>query len=62
MLTLTKHEVDVLVAALAVLTVILVLLNIWSAINMRQIEKDMEQITKNWEAEGLADKENHGNG
>ena len=62
MFTLTKHEADVLVAALAVLAVILVLLEIWSAINMRQIEKDMEQIRKNWEAEGLADKENPDNG
>ena len=62
MLTLTKHEADVVVTTLAVLAVIVVLLEIWTTINMRQLEKDMEQIRKNWEAEELADKENPGNG
>ena len=62
MLTLTKHEADVVVTTLAVLAVLVVLLEIWTTINMRQLEKDMEQIRKNWEAEELADKENPGNG
>ena len=62
MLTLTKHEADVLLATLAALAIVVVLLEIWTTINMRQLEKDMEQIRKNWEAEGLADKENPGNG